>query len=127
MVCALWLVERRICIRVCKHGCYVKMICFSPTNHASINWKRFWSENSTSLLYLLIHSSAETLKTFTNMLCQFFSHLSWHFKLEKSVFWKAYFLQNKNWLRVYKTLFFLRKVNFIKAIENFFLYLNSLI
>ena len=31
----------------------------------------------------------------------------WHFKREKSVFWKASFLQNKNWLRVqdfvYKT------------------------
>ena len=26
-----------------------------------------------------------------------FCRLSWHFKWEKSVFWKVSFLQNKNW------------------------------
>ena len=31
--------------------------------------------------------------------CVNFFLLSWHFKREKSVFWKASFLQNKNWLR----------------------------
>ena len=94
---ALWLVERRVCIRVCKHGCDVKMFCFSPANQAWIG-KNFWVGNSTSLLYLPIHSSAETWKIFTNMLCEFFLRLSWHFKREKSVFWTAHFMQNKNWL-----------------------------
>ena len=69
-------------------------------------WKRFGVENSTSLLYLPVPSSAEI---FTNMLCQFFIRLSWHFiKARKTIFWSAFFLQNKNWLRlqdfVYKTL-----------------------
>ena len=70
--------------------------------------KRFQVQNSTSLLYLLIPSSAETWKIVTKKVCQFFFCFSWHFKREKSVFWKEAFLQNKNWLReqdfVYKTL-----------------------
>ena len=69
-------------------------------------WKSFWVKNSTSLIYLPIPTSAETSKIFANMLCQFFL-LKLTFKREKSVFWKAAFLQNKNWLRVqdyvYKT------------------------
>ena len=32
-----------------------------------------------------------------------FFRLSWHFKREKPVFWKASFLQNKDWLRVHFT------------------------
>ena len=59
MVRALWLAERSVCMRVCKHGCGVKMFCFSRANHASTNLKTFWVENSTSLLYLPIPSSAE--------------------------------------------------------------------
>ena len=71
---ALWLAERSVCMRVFKHGCDVKMFCFSRANHASWRiWKRFWVQNSTSLLYLPIPSSAETWKIFTNKLCQFFS------------------------------------------------------
>ena len=30
-------------MRVCKHGCGVKMFCFSPSNHASTNLKTFSS------------------------------------------------------------------------------------
>ena len=62
--------------------------------------KDFELKNSTKLLYFPISSSAETWKIFRNMLCQFFFRLSWHFKREKPVFWKASFLQNKDWLRV---------------------------
>ena len=36
----------RVCITVCKHGCDVKMFCFSRANHASTNL--IWVENSTS-------------------------------------------------------------------------------
>ena len=31
IVRALWLAERRVCMRVCKHGCDVKLFCFSWT------------------------------------------------------------------------------------------------
>ena len=40
IVRALWLAERRVCMRVCKHGCDVKMFCFPRANI----WKRFWVE-----------------------------------------------------------------------------------
>ena len=43
IVGALWLAERSVCMRVCKHGFEVKMSCFSRTNHASKIWKRFLS------------------------------------------------------------------------------------
>ena len=55
-------------------------------------------------------------------MCQFFFRLSWHFKREKSVFWKASFsVQNKNWLRVQnfvdKTLRLVRISLLISAIQ----------
>ena len=58
----LWLAERGVCMRVCKHGCGVKLFGFSRANHASMNLKSFRVQNSTSLLYLPIPSSAETWK-----------------------------------------------------------------
>ena len=73
IVHVLWLAKRHVCMRVCKHGCDIKMFCFSRTNHASTNLKKvFLLKTSTSLLYSHISSSAETWKIFRNMLCQFF-------------------------------------------------------
>ena len=86
IVHALWLAERSVCLRVCKHGCDVKMFCFSRVNHV---------QNSTSFLYLPIPLSAESWKIFTNKLCQFCFRLSWHFKREKSVFWKHLFAKQE--------------------------------
>ena len=43
IVRTLWLAERRVCMRVCKHGCDVKMFCFSRANHVSTNLKKFLS------------------------------------------------------------------------------------
>ena len=59
-------------------------------------WKKFWVENSTSLLYLPISSLADTRKILRNMLRNFLFCSSWQFKQEKSIFWKASFSQNKN-------------------------------
>ena len=108
MVRALWLAEKSVCMRVCKHGCDVRCFAFRALITQARIWKRLSDQNSTSSLYLPISSSAETWKIFTNKLCQLFFRLSWHFKREKSVFWKASFCKNKNWLRVqdfvYRTL-----------------------
>ena len=41
IVRALWLAEGRVCMRVCKHSCDVKMFCFSRANHVSTNLKKF--------------------------------------------------------------------------------------
>ena len=46
----LWLAEWSVCMRVCKHGCDIKMFCFLRANRTSMNLKSFWVENSTSLL-----------------------------------------------------------------------------
>ena len=54
-------------MRVCRHGCDVKMFCFSREFE-----KGFELKTSTSLLYLPISSSAETWIIFRNMLCQLF-------------------------------------------------------
>ena len=43
IVRVLWLVERSVCMRVCKHGCGVKMFCFSCANHAGRNLTKFLS------------------------------------------------------------------------------------
>ena len=55
-------------------------------------------ENSTSFLYSPISSLAETWKIFTKHAVSNFFHISWHFRWEKSIFWKASFLKNNNWL-----------------------------
>ena len=140
IVRALWLAERRVCMRVCKHGCGVKMFCFSRANHASTNLKKF-SSSQLDKFTLFTHSFVGwNLGNRYKKSVSIFFRLSWHFKREKSVFWKAFFLQNKNWLRVQdfvdQTLrvvrislliialqrgcVFPREIYFIKAIENFF-------
>ena len=43
IVWALWLAERSVCMRVYKHGCGVKMFCFSRANQASTNLEKFSS------------------------------------------------------------------------------------
>ena len=59
-------------MRVCKHDYGVKLFGFSRANHASTNLIMFRVQNSTSLLYLPIPSSAETWKIVTKKVCLFF-------------------------------------------------------
>ena len=42
IVRALRLADRSFCMRVCKHGCGVKLFGFSRANRASSNLKKFW-------------------------------------------------------------------------------------
>ena len=74
IVWVLWLAERSVYMRVCKHGCDVtKMFCFSWANHTSANLKKFFSSKLNKFtLFKPIPSSPETWKIFTNKLCQFF-------------------------------------------------------
>ena len=55
IVCTLWLAKRSICIRVCKHGCGIKMFCFLRANHASTNLKKF-SRSKLHKFTLFTHS-----------------------------------------------------------------------
>ena len=52
IVRALWLAERRVCMRVCKHGCDVKMFCFSRANHASTNLKKDLSWKTRQVCFI---------------------------------------------------------------------------
>ena len=128
--------ERGVCMRVCKHGCGVKMFCFSRPDHASTNLKKFLSRklDTFTVLYLPTPSSAETWKTFGNMLCQFFfsfeptffgKHL--YFKTRTDYAYKLRvqdFATGKNFSFNHcpkqKVLLFSRESYFIKATENFF-------
>ena len=97
---ALWLAQTRVCMRVCKHGCDVKMFCFSRANHVSTNLKKF------------LTSKLDKVTLFTH------SFVGWHlenlYKEDVSIFFakadilseknpyflESIFLQNKDWLRV---------------------------
>ena len=91
----LWLAERSVCMRVCKHGCGVKMFCFSCANHASTNLKKF-SSSKLDKFTLFTHSFVGwNLENRYKEGVSIFFRLSWHFKREKSVFWKASFCKTR--------------------------------
>ena len=52
---ALWFAQRRVCMRVCKHGCDVKMFCFCRANQVSTNLKKFLSSKLNKVT-LFTHS-----------------------------------------------------------------------
>ena len=111
IVRALWLAERRVCMRVCKHGSGFKVFCFSRANHASRDLKNFLSwklDTFTLFTHFLVGWNLENLQKHA---VSIFFRLSWHFKWENPCFWKASLLQNKNWLRtsfMYKTSWLVR-------------------
>ena len=140
IVCALWLAERSVCMRVCKHGFDVRCSAFRALISEARIWKSFSDQNSTSLLYLPIPMSAETWKVFINKLCQLFFRLSWHLKRENPYLGKYLFAKQEliprarlcvqnfatdknfsfNQCHNKEFCFFSRESYFIKAIENFF-------
>ena len=100
IVSALWLAERSVCMRVCKHGCGVKLFGFSHANHASTNLKKF-SSSKLDKFTLFTHS-------FVGLKHEKSLQRRWvNFSLLKPAFWarkirilQSIFLQNKNWLRM---------------------------
>ena len=44
--------ECLICMRVCKHGCDVKMFCFSCANHASMNLKKVFMFKTQQVYFI---------------------------------------------------------------------------
>ena len=83
-------------MRVCKHGCDVKMFCFSHAYHASTNLKKVLSWKTRQIYFIYPFPRRLKLEKSLEICCvNFFFRLSWHFKREKPVFWKALFLQNK--------------------------------
>ena len=82
IVPALWLAERSVCMRVCKHGCGVKMFCISRANHASTNLKKF-SSSKLDKFTLFTHSFVGwNLENRYKKGVSIFLRLSWQFKRE---------------------------------------------
>ena len=96
IVRALWLAERSVCMRVCKHGCSVKiMLCLSRANHASTNLKTFLSSKHDKFT-LFTHSFVGwNLENRYKEGVSIFCRLSWHFQREKPVFWRHLFCKTK--------------------------------
>ena len=95
IVRVLWLAERSVCMRVCKHGCGFKMFCFSRASHASTNLKKF-SSSKLHKFTLFTHSFVGwNLENRCKEGVSIFFRLSWHFKREKFVFWKASFCKTR--------------------------------
>ena len=76
---AHWLAERRVCTRVCKHGCDVKMFCFSRANHASTNLKKFLVETRQGYFIYPFPCLVKLGKSLQTPVSIFF-RLSWQFK-----------------------------------------------
>ena len=84
----LWLAERSVCKRECKHGCGVKMFCFLRANHASTNLKKF-SSSKLDKFSLFTHSFVGwNLENLYKESVSIFFRLSWHFKRENPYFGK---------------------------------------
>ena len=84
----LSLAERSVCMRECKRCCDVKMFCFSLSDHASTNLKKFFSSKLDKFTLFTDSFIGLNLENLYNTLCQFFFRLSWHFKRKNLYFGK---------------------------------------
>ena len=108
IVRALWLGERIVCMRVCKHGCDVKMFCFSRANQASRNLKKFLSWKLDKFTLFTHSFIGWNLENLYKQAVSIFFWLKLTFQVKKIRILESISLQNKNRLRVqdfvYKTL-----------------------
>ena len=107
IVCVLWLAERHVCMRVCKHGCDIKMFCFSRANHASTNLKKVLSWKTRQVYFIYPFPRRLKLGKSLETCCVNFFRLSWHFKREKTRILKSIFFAKQGLITrigfVYKT------------------------
>ena len=74
IVRALLLAERRVCMRVCKHGCEVNLFDFPRANHASANLKKVLSLKLRQVYFIYPFPSRLKLGKFLETCCvNFFS------------------------------------------------------
>ena len=95
IVRALWLAERSVCTRVCKHGCGVKLFGFSRANHASTNLKKF-SSSKLDKFTLFTHSFVGwNLENRYLEGASVFSRLNWHLSEKNPYFAKHLFAKQE--------------------------------
>ena len=121
---ALWLAERSVCMRVCKHGCDVKMFCFSRANHASTNLKKFLSSKLDKFTIFTYSFVSWNLEHLYKQAVSILFTLKLKIRILESIL-----LQNKNWLRVqafvYTTLRLVRISLLISAITKSFAFFSG--
>ena len=137
IVRALWLAERRVCIRVCKHGCDIKMFCFWCANHASTNLKKVLSWKPRKVYF--IHPFPRRLKLGKSLerccVIFFFFFFAWADILSENkdwlrlqASWASYTCKTLRLVRIFflisalnnRVWLFSRESYFTKAIESFF-------
>ena len=79
IVRTLWLAERSVCMRVCKHGCGVKLFGFSRANHASTNLTKFSSSKLKKFTLFTHFLVGWNLENRSKEGVYIFLHLSWPF------------------------------------------------
>ena len=99
IVRALWLAERSVCMRVCKHCCGVKLFGFSRLSRKHKFEKVF--EFKTQKVYF-IYPFLRRLKLGKSLQrrCVHFSSLKLTVLSEKNPYFAKHLFENKNWLRV---------------------------
>ena len=117
IVRALWLAERRVCMRVCKHGCDIKMFCFSRANHASTNLKKVLSWKPRQVYFIHPFSRRLKLGKSVETCCVNFFFA-----------WADILSENEDWLRLQasctcktsRLVIIFLLISALEVIENFF-------
>ena len=95
IVRALWLAERSVCMRVCKHGCGVKLFGFSRANHASTKFEKVFEFNTRQVYFIYPFLRRLKLGKSLQRRCVNFFSRKLTFESEKSVFWKSSFCKTR--------------------------------
>ena len=113
----LWLAERSVCMRVCKHGCGVKMFCFSRKHE----FEKVFKFKTQQVYFIYPFLRRLKLGKSLQRRCVNFFSLKLTFYARKVPILESIFLQNKNWLCmqdfVDKTLRVIRISLLISAIQ----------
>ena len=96
IVRALWLAERSVYMRICKHGCGVKMYWFSRANNASTDMKKF-SSSTLDKFTLFTHSFVGwNLENRYKEGVSIFFRVSWHFRVKNPYFGNHLFAKQEH-------------------------------
>ena len=75
----IWLAERRVCTRVCKQGCDIKMFCFSCANHASTKLRKVLSWKTRQVYFIYPFPRRLKLEKSLETFCVYFFSLGLSF------------------------------------------------
>ena len=83
-------------MRVCKHGCDIKMFCFSRANHGKHKFEKVLEFKTRQVYFIYPFLCRLKLGTSLQASCVNLFSLKLTFKREKNRILESIFLQNKN-------------------------------